>query len=141
MSIRNQQIRKIHTAKRSLGLDEESYRALLQRAGGCVSSADMSDAQRDAVLLEMRRLGFNPLSRERRRWPGEPAESTMEQRPMLTKVRALLADAKRPWSYAHGIASKMFHVERVEFLRDDDLHKLVAAMQVDANRRVGKAAR
>ena len=56
--------------------------------------------------------------------------------PQLRKVRALLADAKRPWSYAHGLAKRMYDVARVEWLDHDKLHRLVAALQVDANRRI-----
>lgn len=139
MTLRTQQIRIIHTAKRALALDDDAYRALLLRVGKSNSSASMTDAQRTAVIVEMRRLGFaEPEAGKRKRWPGEPKDC--DARPMLTKVRALLADARRPWSYAHGTAKRMFHVERVEFLRDDDLHKLVAAMQADANRRAKKAA-
>jgi len=54
---------------------------------------------------------------------------------MLGKVEALLADAQRPWDYAHSMARHMFGVDRLEFLRGGQLHRLVAALQIDANRR------
>jgi len=132
---RRQQLARIHLAKKQLGLDDETYRSLLQRVGGHASSADMNPSQRNAVLREFARLGFKEerKAQQRKRWPGEPANC--DQVPMLRKVRALLADAKRPWSYAHGLAKKMFSVNRVEWLRDDQLHSLVSALQVDANRR------
>lgn len=129
--------------KKSLRLGEREYRALLLRASdgvdgldGVASSAVMTEAQHIAVLREMARLGFKNEAnahRARRRWPGEPKDCS--RRPMLGKVRALLADSKRPWAYAHAMAQQMFGVARVEWLHDGDLHKLVAAMQVDARRR------
>jgi len=36
------------------------------------------------------------------------------------------------------MAKRMFDVTRVEWLRDDQLHKLVSALQVDANRKANK---
>jgi len=132
---RNQQLARIHLAKKTLGLDESTYRALLQRVTGKDSSAAMSMAERNAVLAEFARLGFKDQRRaeQRRRWPGEPKNCS--EVPMLGKVRALLADSKRPWSYAHELGKRMFGVTRVEWLNADQLHKLVAALQVDANRR------
>lgn len=131
---RKRQITRIHVAKAQLGLDDATYRALLLRVGGHESSAQMTNAQRAAVIAELIRLGFKEERRAaaKRRWPGEPKDC--DSKPMLRKVRALLADAKRPWSYAHAMAKHMFGSARVEWLPDDQLHKLIAALQVDARR-------
>jgi phage gp16-like protein len=40
----------------------------------------------------------------------------------------MLAESGKSWNYAHGIAKRMFKVHRVEWLRADQLHKLVAAL-------------
>lgn len=140
---RKRRLAKIHQAKKSLGLGEREYRALLVRAsadeygiGGLDSSAHMSAVQHIAVLREMARLGFKQQAahaRGQRRWQGEPKDCAT--RPLLCKVRALLADGKKPWSYAHAMAKHMFSVDKVEWLHDGDLHKLVAALQADAKRR------
>ena len=47
----------IHVAKRYLGLDDDTYRDLLGRVTGKRSAKDMTDAERQAVLDEMRRQG------------------------------------------------------------------------------------
>ena len=132
---RRQQLARIHMAKKQLGLDEDTYRSLLKRVGGAESSAAMSTAQRNAVIAEFVRLGFKngDQAGRRRVFPGKPKNTA--DVPMLRKVEALLADAKRPWSYAHALSKRMFHVNRVEWLRDNQLHNLVSALQVDANRR------
>lgn len=135
---RRQQLARIHIAKKMLDLDEASYRCLLLRVGGHESSADMDARQRAAVLREFAKLGFKAEARSRRRWPGEPKDCA--SRPMLGKVRALLADGHKPWAYAHAMAERMFGTARVEWLHDGDLHKLVAAMQIDARRHGGKGA-
>lgn len=132
---RRQQLARIHMAKKQLGLDDDTYRSLLKRVGGKDSSGTMSAAQRNAVIAEFVRLGFKDAKRQERRkyFPGAP--KNIDQVPMLGKVEALLADSKRPWSYAHAMSKQMFHVNRVEWLRDEQLHKLVSALQIDAKKR------
>lgn len=128
------QLGRIHQAKKALGLDDATYRALLQRVAGKASSGEMTHAERNAVLAEFARLGFKRADAgdRKRVFAGRP-KNTREV-PMLRKVEALLADGKKPWSYAHEMARRMFHVNRVEWLNDHDLHKLVSALQIDANR-------
>lgn len=129
---RRVQLARIHAGAKALALDEATYRSLLNRITGKTSSKDMTVAERNAVIAELVRLGFKDKYQEgRKAYPGKPNDMT----PMLRKVEALLADAKRPWSYAHSTAKQMFKVARVEWLRHDQLHHLVAALQVDAKRR------
>jgi phage gp16-like protein len=140
---RRLQLGRIHQAKKQLGLGEREYRSLLVRVtadpvtglGGLDSSAHMTPEQRNAVLAELARLGFKaPAATARKRvFAGKP--NNVKDVPLLRKTEALLADGKKPWSYAHAMAKQMFHVTRVEWLREDQLHKLVAALQVDANRK------
>lgn len=132
---RNIQIGRIKAAQKALALDDATYRSLLQRVTGKTSSTQMTPAERNAVLAEFASLGFKKADgRERAKgFRGKP--KNVAEVPMLRKVEALLADHKRPWSYAHAMAKRMFHVEKVEWLHHDQLHKLVAALQADANRR------
>lgn len=136
LSFRGREIGWIKAGQKALDLDDDTYRALLQRMTGYRSAKELNASERKAVLDEMERLGYTAPNRTtRKRWPGEPAESEFDRRPMLRKVRALLTQEKRQWDYAHALANKMFSVARVEWLGDDQLHKLVSALQIDANRR------
>lgn len=54
----------MHVAKRDLGLDDDTYRAVLVRVTGKRSSKDMTDRERQAVLDEFRRQGFKPALRQ-----------------------------------------------------------------------------
>lgn len=70
MYIGNQTAR-IHIGKARLGMDDDTYRAFLQRLTGKSSSKDMTTAQRALVLAEMTRLGAfkdarRPLTRQQR---------------------------------------------------------------------------
>lgn len=51
-------IKMIHVAKREINIADEDYRALLERVTGCASLREMSDGQHQAVIGEMKRLGF-----------------------------------------------------------------------------------
>lgn len=132
---RNQQLGRIHAAKKALALDDETYRSLLQRVTGLRSSADMTPAQRNDVLREFARLGFKveAIAGRKRVFAGKP--KNLADVPMLRKVEALLTDGKKPWAYAHAMAKQMFGRDKLEWLRPDELHKLVSALQIDANRK------
>jgi len=52
----------------------------------------------------------------------------------MGKIEAFLAEAKRSWAYADGMALRMFKVERVEWLDPGQLQKMVAALTYDARR-------
>ena len=56
---RNPMLAKVHIAKKELGLDDATYRAVLQRITGKTSSAGLKDHQLDAVLTEFKRLGWS----------------------------------------------------------------------------------
>lgn len=88
-------IKKIHIAKAALGMDDDTYRALIGRIsqGRTTSSKTLTDAERQAVLVHMRKSGFVLTPRQ-----GTPAGKANGWRrtPEMTKLRALwwqLADA------------------------------------------------
>ena len=70
----------IHVAKKQLGLDEDTYRAVLVRITGKRSAGDMSERERMAVVEELRKRGFKPASKgKQQRLAG----------PFATKLQAL----------------------------------------------------
>ncbi|HEA0252730.1 TPA: regulatory protein GemA [Salmonella enterica] len=83
--MRAKTIKLIHVARRSLGLDDETYRSMLASVvPGKSSCRDMSDAQLNKVLETMKTRGFSPVSRPR---PAVPAG-------IAGKIRAI-------WSVMH----------------------------------------
>ncbi|WP_244903126.1 phage protein GemA/Gp16 family protein [Simonsiella muelleri] len=51
-------IAKIHVAKTQLALDDDNYRAILQRVTAKSSCAEMNLQELQRVMAEMERLGF-----------------------------------------------------------------------------------
>lgn len=57
---RTRLIRLVQVGRRSLGLDEETYRALLAQQSGKRSAAELTLQELDKVLLAMKGVGFKP---------------------------------------------------------------------------------
>lgn len=126
MSRRTRDLAAIHVSAKNLRMDRGTYEALLMRVSGVRSSADLNAAGRAKVLAELRRLGA-PADPKR----GRPANADAE--PMIRKIEALLAEIRAPWSYADGIANRMFGIPFVAWCRKaDQLRAIIAAL--DARR-------
>lgn len=135
---RRRELAAIHVlASKQLRLDRDTYEALLQRVSGVNSAADLDSAGRSKVLDEMKRLQGVAQHQARNAVPapGTPPNARDELAAMMGKVGAILTETGKSWNYAQGIARRMFKVQRVEWLKPEQLHKLVAALQISANRR------
>lgn len=135
---RRKDLAAIHTiAAKRLHLDQNTYRALLDRVAGVRSAADLDVRGRIKVLEELRRLSGDGARRMVNAVPQPDAPQNVREEVagMVAKVGAILAEADRGWPYAHGLARKMFGVQRVEWLKANQLHRLVAALSIDQKRR------
>lgn len=126
---RNSELAKIHIAKKELDLDDDTYREILRAVGGVESSKDLSPLGRAKVLEYLKTKGFTG---KKAAYPGRP--NTTDGRPQLKKIEALLAEAKRPWSYAVAIAEQMFKKKRLEWCDSNELSGVIAALIKDAER-------
>ncbi|MFH1157078.1 MAG: hypothetical protein V1793_25050 [Pseudomonadota bacterium] len=61
-----------------------------------------------------------------------------EKQPLVSKVHAILADLKLPWSYADGISLQMFGVKIVEHCSKAQLIKVVTALVVEQKKQFSK---
>ncbi|QND84205.1 DUF1018 domain-containing protein [Chromobacterium vaccinii] len=84
---RQRLIRLIHVAKRELALDDDSYRAILQRIGKQASAADLTVPELNQVLEYLKRSGFKVRSKSSR---------PLAQDEQHKKIRAL-------WLFLHQI--------------------------------------
>ena len=132
--LRASELAKIHIAKKDLGLDEDTYRAMLYGITGVESAAKLTAKGRQKILAHLRAMGW----RGRRgitSYPDRPLNMEHQYRGrLLHKIEALLAEAKRPWSYADVMAKRMFGTEKIQWCRPPELHKIVAALMYDARR-------
>lgn len=135
--LRTRQLAAIHASAKQLRLDDDAYRALLERITGLRSAAHLSALDRGRVLDEFHRLGATAARQQRHAVPppGDAPHVKAEHQAMLGKIGAMLAESGRSWAYANGIARRMFGRQRIEWLRFEELHKLVAALMYDQKRR------
>lgn len=80
---RDAMVRKIHVGRRQLRLDDVTYRALLQRVTGRVSSTVCSVQQLHDVLAEMKRLGFKATDPNHKPWVRKVYALWKEMKPLL----------------------------------------------------------
>lgn len=129
-ALRRAQLAAIHATVKKLDMEDETYRDLVERVSGehgraVRSAGECSPRQLQAILDALRRSGGAG------HWPGRPAG---ELPPLLRKIEALLADAGRPWAYATAVAKRVCKVDRLEWCNDEQLGKVVAALQIHADR-------
>lgn len=125
------EIKLIKTAMGRLGMDDATYRAMLQRVAGVTSCKSLTPLGVARVLRELTRLGF---AVEQKQFVAARANVPLSRTAMMKKIRALLAAAGREMSYADNTANRMFKIQRVEWLDDVQLNKLVAALSINARR-------
>ncbi len=85
---------QVHIARKDMGLDEDTYRALLRRITGQHSAAAVDDAGLRQVLREMRRLGWRPAARQRTGRAGRKWRAASPY-PHVRKVFAVWGELKR----------------------------------------------
>lgn len=122
-------IKVIHTGKKNLGWDDDTYRAVLARVTGKRSARDCSNAELERVVLYMREQGFSHVSGY-----GRKPRVAAGRKAVLGKIEALLAEAKRPWGYAEALGKRMFDKQKLEWLTIKQLISVMNALQYDAKR-------
>lgn len=128
---RKQLIAQIHIAKNQLGMEEENYRATLQRITGKDSCSEMKTSELVDVVKEMKRLGFKPSSTARSaKKHGKKPSVTKSKEALINKIEAMIADLDLSWDYVHDMANRMFAIERVQWLDEQKLYKLTQALAV-----------
>lgn len=129
---RKSELAAIHVAKKQLGLDDATYRAMLWTVARVHSAADLDHAGRQAVIEHLRKRGFKKASNAPQRPEGKPVVPA-DRQALVNKIEALLGS--RPWNYARAMAKRMFKVDRLEWASAAQLHSLVAALEYDQKRR------
>lgn len=95
-------IAKVHVAKKQLGLDEETYRAILERVTGRRSAAQLDDRELMKVLADFRLHGWVPASSApkrsdsphvRKAWAiwGDMCRAGIPREPTRAALRAFVA--------------------------------------------------
>lgn len=139
---------QINVAKAQLGLDEETYRAMLAAQTGKISLKTMDKTELLNVRDHLVSVGFKVKPAPRH---GAKPSVAKPKQAQIDKVEALLADAGRPWEYltsphrtveettgkadARSMLERITGKQKMEFCTHADLAKVIAALQIDQQRR------
>jgi phage gp16-like protein len=123
-SARTRELALIHMGKAQLGMDEPTYRDMLNALTGKRSAREIGDAGRAKVLEHM--LNSGAKLNWNKRWA---QKLTDEKQPLVSKIRMLLLRlGNLSDSYADGISRRMYKVDRFEWLQPRQLIGIVTAL-------------
>lgn len=138
--MRRRRLATIHIAAKELGIPDDdgnkaagvlsTYRRMLFELTGQTSTRDMRPDQLQSVLRHLERLGWKAPKRHR-----DPRPVRLGRDALISKIEAQLADTRLAWAYADGIARQMFQVESVRWCKPGQLHKIVAALAYEQEKR------
>jgi hypothetical protein len=139
LSIR--QLARIHILLQEIDLDDDTYRQILVEIGGVKPKPDKKPSGNDLTPLGRGKV-LDHLSKLAEHDPYRPSAEEIAGSPQLQKIGALLADAKRSWSYllakgdnAQTLLHRLTRKDRLRFCTSDDLGKIIAALEIDRARR------
>ncbi len=152
----------LHIAKKQLGLKEEHYRTLLSGLG-VSSSKELNYQQYGRLLGILKWFGFTIKSKESEEFgetikgaapdfsfavkSKEPERKALNWTPPLMKkqmidvIVGMLAELDLPWTYADGMAKKMFGIESLRWCKGNQTYKILQALVIYQNRKKGKGAK
>lgn len=128
---RNRDLAAIHAGAKALGMDDDTYRAMLWTQARVRSAKDLDFAGRRRVLDHLRDLGA----------PGAPANewawvdsAAANKRPLLRKIivmcRQLGLAKGGQIRYCEGIARRQHQVDRkLQMMDQTDLWRIVCALE------------
>ena len=126
--IRKKYIVLIHVGKNALGFSDDEFDEIKTARIGVKSCKDMSLDQLRSLHRLMKAFGWEPTPHKSAKASGMNQPAPVVKAMQLEKISALLADGDLPWSYADGIAHRMFRVERVRWCTPEELQSVIAAL-------------
>lgn len=148
---RKQQVMAIKASQRQLGMDDDTYRDMLEAqtrtalAPGKRTATELTVAEGAKVLDHLRRCGaVNPKQPNRTGGKRRPVPAP-ERKPMMDKIHALLTELGRVTGESHGmgyadaIAKRNGWAETVDFCRPSDLHLVIGALSRTLRNKAAKA--
>ncbi len=143
---RQRLIRLIHVAKGKLSMDDDTYRAILQRIGKKASSADLTIPELEKVLEHLKRSGFKVRSKAKP--PQEKPSRPLAQNPESKKIRALwlflheLGAVKNPSEEAlAAYVKRIARVDALQWIDGEQAERLIETMKKWAMRFLPQAVK
>jgi len=153
--INNDQRKLIHTAQRKLGMDDETYRDMLQNVAGVRSSKYLSPAQFSVVMTHMEKCGFAYVGKiqktDFKKYLDKWANAVGERPEMATPAQLAKIEESwesLPWYWMRGekqdkdralrgFVRRLGHVADLRFLTFTQAGNIIEAIKMIAARGPG----
>ena len=123
---------KVHIARKDLALDEDSYRAVLERITGKRSAAQLRQAELHDVIEEFKRLGW----KAKKTGPKRAGKRALADGGQAAKIRALwldlyhLGELRDPSEEAlAGFVARVTGVEALQWVDGDQADRVIKALR------------
>lgn len=137
-TLRNIMIAKIHLAKNQLGLDDDTYRSIIQQAVGKDSSTKCTDKQLEKVIEKLKEKGWKDakprISRDKTRRERRAYEKT--NKPSISKIYALWGVLQRSGKIKSqdkaaldAFVRKYTGVDHVKWLDESQAQKIIEMLK------------
>ena len=124
--IKRREITLIHIAKQQLGMDDETYRAMLWTVARVKSSIELDFAGRKKVLDHLKACGFKVVANE---WAFID-KAAADRQPLLRKICAVCRSMKVGKTYAEGAARRQTGIARkLEMMDQGQLWLLAGVLE------------
>lgn len=125
--IRKSELAQIHVAKSQLGLDDETYRAMLWTVARVKSAADLDWAGRKKVIDHLKAKGFK-IKGQQPRQAHKPL--ALSKTAIESKIGWQLGQLGKGWDYAYGVARRVVPgMDKFEFLSAAQLGDVSSALE------------
>ena len=122
--IKRREIKLIHIAKQQLGMDDETYRAMLWSVERVKSSTALDFAGRKKVLDHLKACGFKVVANE---WAFID-KAAADRQPLLRKICMVCKSMGVGKAYAEGAAKRQTGIDRKLELMDQGQLWLLAGV-------------
>ncbi len=137
----NALLAKIHVGKKQLGLDDDTYRDMLERVTGKRSAKGLSVTKLELVVTEMEKAGFKPVKKAIKKAPKRAGTRPMADGELARKIRALwislyhLGIVANPTESALAkYVARQAKVSALQFLRNNQADRVIESMKKWAER-------
>lgn len=124
---RNAMLAKVHIAKKELGLDDETYRDMLESITGKRSAGKLSDGQLVVVLKTFKTHGFTPKKKHEFKKETDPQiRMALSLWSQLHKAKVVRDGSRSAFT---SFVKRMTKVDRFEWLDRADLNIVIEALK------------
>lgn len=126
-ALRIAEIATIKVAIKELGIDDDTYRAMLVQLTGKRSCADLSWQERKRVIDHLKTKGFKIRARK---LPAAHKSLALSKEAIEAKIALQLKALGQNWPYAYGVGRRIFpQIGRFEFLTAEQLGDVSSALE------------